>query len=72
MKILLVDDSEAMRQVGVELLEQAGHTVDTAHDNKGAMALYKRNPYDVVLTDAEHLEETPPDGMEGLVLAKLI
>jgi CheY-like chemotaxis protein len=48
--------------------------VDTAHNNREALALYDKGPHDLVLTDAEHIdfEGAGPDGLEGLELAEAI
>lgn len=72
MRILWVDDEEVIREVGASLLAQAGHTVDTAHTNEEALVHYESGAYDLVLTDAEHLEDVGPDGGEGLTLARVI
>lgn len=72
MRILLVDDEEPIREIEAFMLVRAGHTVDTARNNKDALVLCDRGPYDVVLTDVEHLEEHGPDGGEGLELARVI
>jgi CheY-like chemotaxis protein len=74
MRILWVDDEEVIREIGASFLVQAGHTVDTARNNKEALALYEEDAYDLVLTDAEHLEPVwqNPDGGEGLILAEAL
>lgn len=74
MRILWVDDEEPIREIGASLLMQAGHSVDTARNNKEALALYEDGAYDLVLTDAEHLEPVSqnPDGGEGLILAEAL
>jgi CheY-like chemotaxis protein len=72
MRILWVDDDEAIPLIGAALLAQAGHTVDTARSNKEALAHYESRAYDLVLTDAEHLEDVGPHGGEGIELARVI
>ena len=72
MRILWIDDEEPIREIGAFLLVQAGHTVDTARNNKEALAHYENGDYDLVLTDAEHLEDVGPDGGEGLELARVV
>src|SRR5215467_170796 len=74
MRILWVDDEELIREIGASFLVQAGHTVDTARNNKEALALYQDYAYDLVLTDAEHLEPVwqNPDGGEGRILAEAL
>jgi PAS domain S-box-containing protein len=51
--VLLVDDEEAIRQVGQELLETMGYRVLLANDGKEAVELYQknRNNIDMVLLD---------------------
>ena len=74
MRILLVDDEQIILQLAGDWLEDAGHTVTTARNNEEALGHYQNSPYDLVLTDAEHLEPTwqNPDGEEGLKLAEAI
>jgi CheY-like chemotaxis protein len=51
--VLLVDDEEAVREVGEELLEAMGYRVLLARDGKEAIELYKKNrdDIDIVLLD---------------------
>ena len=74
MRILLVDDEDAILQIASGVLEQAGHTVTTSHNNEDALRLYQNGAYELVLTDAEHLAPVwqNPDGGEGLILAEAI
>jgi len=74
MRILWVDDEEPIREIGASFLVQAGHTVDTARNNKEALGLYEDGAYDLVLTDVEHLEPLSqnPDSGEGLILAEAL
>jgi CheY-like chemotaxis protein len=72
MRILWVDDELPIREIGAAWLVRAGHTVDTAGNNKEALAHYENGHYDLVLTDAEHLEDVGPDGEEGLELARVV
>lgn len=54
MKILVVDDSKAMRMIVVRTLRQAGfggHDVTEASNGVEAMAALKADSYDVVLSD---------------------
>jgi CheY-like chemotaxis protein/HPt (histidine-containing phosphotransfer) domain-containing protein/signal transduction histidine kinase len=62
-RLLLVDDIEINREVGVELLQRAGAAVDTANDGRAAVeAIAAGRRYDAVLMDVEmpHL-----DGLEA-------
>ena len=51
--LLLVDDEDAIRQIGQELLEDMGYQVLLAKDGKEAVELYRknRNEIDIVLLD---------------------
>jgi two-component system chemotaxis response regulator CheY len=50
--LLVVDDSASMRQIICDLLHELGFpAVDEAVDGGTAFELFKRTPYDVVITD---------------------
>ena len=54
MKILIVDDSKAMRMILTRTLRQAGfdeHTVDAAANGKEALEAIQSSPPDIVLSD---------------------
>jgi DNA-binding response OmpR family regulator len=50
-RILIIDDESSLRQVLRVILERAGHTVLDAPDGREGMALWRREPTDVVVTD---------------------
>ena len=50
-RILVIDDEESTRKVLRIILERAGHTVLDAQDGKMGLAILRRDPVDVVLTD---------------------
>jgi len=50
-KILTVDDSKAIRDLMVHILETEGHEVTTATDGVDAMAIARENTYDLMLID---------------------
>jgi CheY-like chemotaxis protein len=50
-RILLVDDDEALRKLLRLNLVKLGHEVSEARNGKEALALQKRQPADVLLTD---------------------
>jgi two-component system sensor histidine kinase/response regulator len=52
-RVLLVDDNEFNRQVGRELTELTGATVDTADDGAQAVAAVNAGDYDLVLMDLQ-------------------
>ena len=62
-RLLVIDDEPKMTLMISATLRDAGHTVETASTGKEAMALLKKNTYDLVVTD---LRLPPPDGMEIL------
>jgi DNA-binding NtrC family response regulator len=51
--ILLVDDEEHLRELGVELLSDAGYAVHTANNGESALALYEKEleQIDLVILD---------------------
>jgi CheY-like chemotaxis protein len=72
--ILLVDDDEAVRNLGHEMLSKIGHRVLTAPDGESALALYqaRQNEIDLIMLDLmmpgmggyrclEHLIEINPE-----------
>ena len=50
-RILIIDDELPLRRVLRSILEQAGHTVLDAPERPRRMALWRREPTHVVLTD---------------------
>jgi CheY-like chemotaxis protein len=50
-RILLIDDEEGLRAVLRICLERLGYEVVDAHNGADAIALFKRMPVDLVLTD---------------------
>lgn len=51
MRILLIEDGEALRAVLVPVLEKAGFGCDTAADGASGLALLLQNPYDAAVVD---------------------
>lgn len=51
MRILLIEDDEALRTVLVPVLEQAGFGCDEAADGPSGLALLLQNPYDGAVVD---------------------
>ena len=66
LRLLVVDDEEAVRQTLARLLRTAGHTVLEASDGPGALACLATVPVDLVCTDLGM------PGMSGLELARQI
>ncbi|WDP89609.1 MAG: response regulator [Desulfobacter sp.] len=66
--ILFVDDEDYLVEIGKEMLEDYGYTVETQTRPEDALSLFKQNPrqYDLLITDY-----TMPV-MNGAVLAKEI
>lgn len=50
-RILIIDDDKSICQVLRSILERAGHTVLDAPDGHAGLALLRRDPTDVVVTD---------------------
>ncbi len=81
MKILVVDDSRAMRMIVKRTLRQAGfgdHEVEEAEDGKEALTMIQNSAYGLVLTDwnmpnmtgielAEHIKTNGPKVKLGFV-----
>ncbi|WP_394965247.1 response regulator transcription factor [Candidatus Allofournierella excrementigallinarum] len=51
MRILLIEDDEALRAVLVPVLEKAGFGCDEAADGASGLALLLQNPYDAAVVD---------------------
>lgn len=71
-RILVVEDDQALRDLYVLILKDAGFTVDEAADGEAALAAMQKGGYDLVLLDIvlprmdgikilEHLKVNPPD-----------
>jgi DNA-binding response OmpR family regulator len=58
--ILIIDDDEQIRELLIDVLEAAGHTVRPAGDGRGGLALFRRQPAELVITDIVM------PGMEGI------
>ena len=63
MQILLVDDSVTLLKVLKKTLSNAKHTVDTAYDGLELVSLYKKQPYNLIVTDNYM---TTLDGIDAL------
>jgi CheY-like chemotaxis protein/anti-sigma regulatory factor (Ser/Thr protein kinase) len=52
-RILLVDDDEALLEMGCDMIEELGYAVSAAASGEEAVALFKAEPqlYDLVITD---------------------
>ena len=51
MRILLIEDDEALRAVLIPVLEKAGFGCDEAADGASGLALLLQNPYDAAVVD---------------------
>jgi len=71
-RILVVEDDQALRDLYVLILKDAGFAVDEAPDGESALAAMQKGGYDLVLLDIvlpkmdgirilEHLKATPSD-----------
>lgn len=63
-KILLVDDDDAVREILRKALVSAGHEVEEAPNGVVALAAYRRQKSDVVITDLVMPEK---DGLETII-----
>lgn len=63
-KILIVDDSESIREVVCFTLQKAGHEVQKAVDGKDALNYLNGESYDLIITDL-HMPQ-----MNGIELIK--
>jgi PAS domain S-box-containing protein len=50
-KILWVDDEKVIRMSGQAMLEELGHTAETAGTGKEALEMIRQNRYDLIITD---------------------
>jgi CheY-like chemotaxis protein len=66
-RILIIDDELSLRQVLRSILERAGHTVLDAPNGREGMALWHREPPDIVVTDLFMPEK---DGLQVLMEMK--
>ncbi len=70
LKILLVDDNDLNRRVGLNLIARLGHEVVLAEDGPDAIARFERDgPFDLVLMD---IQMPGMDGIEATVLIREI
>ena len=63
-RILLVEDDEAVREILRKALVLAGHEVEEAQNGNVALAAYRRQASDVVITDLVMPEK---DGLETIM-----
>lgn len=50
-RIMIVDDSLSVRQLVADTLQEGGYQVVQARDGEEALALFRENPTDLVITD---------------------
>jgi DNA-binding response OmpR family regulator len=50
-RILVIDDEQLLRSTIVTILTRAGFSVEEASDGQAGIAMFHKNPPDVVLTD---------------------
>jgi DNA-binding response OmpR family regulator len=63
-RILLIDDDRRFAVALHDALEVAGHEVQVAHDGRTGIALYRRAPFDLVITDIYMPDK---DGIETII-----
>lgn len=62
-RILVIDDEPDIRLLVRETLEEAGHEVEEAENGIEGLRLYRRRPFDLIITDIFMPEK---DGLEVL------
>ena len=78
-RILVVEDDQALRDLYVLILKDAGFVVDEAADGEAALAAMQKGGYDLVLLDIvlpkldgikilEHLKTSPPDALNKKIV----
>lgn len=50
-RILVIDDEQLLRSTVVTILTRAGFSVEEASDGQAGLAMFHKNPPDVVITD---------------------
>jgi DNA-binding NtrC family response regulator len=65
--VLVIDDDDLLCEMLLDLLTEAGYTVETAHNQVEALAAMKRSSFDVVLTDLNLGGESGLDVVELVV-----
>ena len=50
-RILVIDDNELLRSAVVTMLTRAGFSVEDTSDGKAGIAMFHKNPPDLVITD---------------------
>jgi len=78
-RILVVEDDQALRDLYVLILKDAGFAVDEAADGEAALAAMQKGGYDLVLLDIvlpkldgikilEHLKTSQPDALNKKIV----
>jgi two-component system, sensor histidine kinase and response regulator len=62
LRVLLVEDNEMNRKLGIAVLETVSHHVDVAHNGVAAVEMTFSHPHDVILMDVQMPEM---DGLEA-------
>jgi CheY-like chemotaxis protein len=63
-RILLIDDEEAVRMTVSEILRRAGYEVESAVDGKSGLEIFRRQGFDLLITDLLMPER---DGLETIM-----
>jgi len=64
--VLIVDDEEVLVRAMTRVLETRGYQVKAAHDGNAAIALIRREPFDVIVSDIQM------PGMSGIDLLRVV
>ncbi len=66
LRVLVIDDDPLILDTMAGLLRSAGHEVETAASGEDGVAVYRRQPFDCVITDARM------QGIGGLIVCRAI
>ena len=53
LRILVAEDNPINQKITARLLEKAGHTVEVANDGREALAIWRQQPFDLILMDVQ-------------------
>jgi len=59
-RVLVIDDDEALRELVIRVVKQAGYQVDAVSDGQAGLDRLAERPYDVILSDVRM------PGMDGI------